>query len=148
MKPDLNNQLTHAALHYDCDAMRQLLADGADFNAVDGEEGTTAFSEALYHGVSRDCLHTMLQLGANPNVASTKGGTPLIFAVWALDFPLLQTLLDAGADPNTIGYNDEGGTTALDAVYDGFHTRDTEPEKKVLEAMELLLKSKGGRCRS
>ena len=146
MKHELNRQLVDAALHYDRDAMQRLLAAGADFNAVDPEEGTTPFSEALYNGVSQDCLHEMLQFGADPNVAPTIGGTPLIYAVWGLDFVLLQILLDRGADPNTPGFIDEDVTTPLDAVYDDFHTRETEPEKKVLEAMELLLKSRGAKC--
>jgi hypothetical protein len=122
-----------------------LLGAGADFNAVDSE-GTIPFSEALYHGVSRDCLYEMLQFGADPNVAPTIDGTPLIFAVWAFDFSLLQTLLEEGADPNTQGYINEGGMMPLDAVYDDFNILKTEPEKKVLEAMELLLKSKGAKC--
>jgi len=148
MKHELNRQLVDAAIHCDRDAMQRLLAAGADFNAVDPDEGTTPFSEALSRGVSEDCLHEMLQFGADPNVAPTIGGTPLIFAVWALNFTLLQILLDRGAEPNTPGFIDDGMTTPLDAVYDDFHTRETEPEKKVLEAMELLLKSRGAKCAS
>jgi hypothetical protein len=145
VQSDLNRQLGDAIYHYDHEAIKRLLAAGADFNVVDPEEGTTPFSEALYHGLSRDCVSDVLQMGANPDVASTKGGTPLIFAVWQLDFPLLQALLEAGAKPNTLGYTDDTPMTALDAVADDCHTRRTAPEQLVLEAMELLLKSQGAK---
>ena len=146
MKRNLNKQLIDAAIHYDFAAMKRLLAGGADFNALDPDEGDTIFTEAISHGASRDCIIDMIRLGANPNVPRAVGATPLILAVWALDLPLLQMLLDAGADLNTPGFIEEGGMTPLDAVCDGYHTTETKPEHMVLDALELLLKSKGAKC--
>jgi len=143
---DIKERLVEAAIHYDCDSMRQLLAEGADFNAVDPAEGTTPFSEAVYFGASRDCITDMLRLGAKPDVGPSIGGTPLIYAAWGLDFTLIEMLLDAGADPNTPGYIDEGPTTPLDAALAEHYCRDTEPEHKLVEAVEALLRSRGAKC--
>src|SRR5665213_2461522 len=107
MNDEINRQLIDKAIHYDIAAMRRLLDAGADFNAIDPDEGSTFFSEAVYSGVSRDCVAEMLLLGASPNVAPSIGGTPLIYAVWHFDFVLVEMLLDSGADPNTPGYIEE-----------------------------------------
>ncbi len=145
MNKDTQKRLVDAAIHYDYDAMRQLLAEGADFNAVDPADGSTPFSEAIYFGVSHDCIADMLRLGAKPDVGPTIGGTPLIYAVWGLDFILIQMLLDAGADPNTPGYIDEDAMTPLDAAASEHYCRSTEPEHKLIEAVEFLLRSRGAK---
>jgi len=142
---NLNEQLIDAAVHYDVEKMKTLLSKGADFNAVDSEEGTTAFAEAIATGVSHDCVFEMLSLGANADVQPTTGGTPLIFAVWKLDILLLKRLLEAGANPNTPGYLEDGGRTPLDAVADEYHCHDDRAVHLVIQGLEMLLKSRGAK---
>jgi len=142
---NLHEELVDAAIHYDVPRMKALLAKGADFNAIDPEEGETAFTQVIYNGVSHDCVREMLRLGANADVPPSIGGTPLIYAVWSLDILLLTTLLDAGANPNTAGFLEDGGSTPLDAVADEYHCHDDQAIHLVLDGLEMLLKSRGAK---
>ena len=86
-------------------------------------------------------------MGARPTVTGARGGHPLIYAVWSLNYGLLRSLLDSGADPNQVAFDspDDSPMTALDAVAHDYHT-DADPQAHmVLDAMGELLKQRGGK---
>jgi uncharacterized protein len=134
-----------AARQGHADALRALLESGADVNQQSGGDRTTPLLMATING-HFDLAKLLLERGANPRLASENGVTPLFAALnvaWAprAAFPqpqaylqqhatyldLMNTLLDAGADPDArvnkkpwySGYNfdrsgiDEGGATAF-----------------------------------
>ena len=111
--------LLHAAREGHIEAVRALLAGGADVNQPTGGDRTSPLLMAALNG-QYDLAMLLLEHGADPNLAaSTDGATPL-FAVlqtqWApkSNYPqpraqdhqrteyldVLRALLEAGADPN------------------------------------------------
>ena len=96
-------------------------------------------------------IETMLEYGADPNAVTTravpgiftflntKGATPFLLAAQAVDVPLMQLLLDWGANP--LAATADGTTPLMTAAgigYDeGRHTRWTEPAS--LAAVQLLM---------
>lgn len=88
--------------------VRTLLTGGANatINAVDGH-GSTALAEVL-HDV--DIVRTLLQENADPNMKTTYGCTPLMWASSHTCLSTVAALLDAGARIND---TDEYGWTAL-----------------------------------
>lgn len=79
------------------DAFVGILGRSVDIDARDPETGETQ----LYLRVARlDEVIRLLALGADPNIATHAGETPLTFAAdWGL-FEIAQHLLEAGANPN------------------------------------------------
>ena len=95
---------------------RALLDATADVNAVSGDESSPLLAAAI-NGRFNLAMY-LLERGADPNLASDGGGTPLYGAInvwWAphafypqpsaaqeqtTHLELMQALLDAGADPN------------------------------------------------
>lgn len=68
---------------------------------------------AMTYAIHRSHLHTvirLLQVGMNPNEQSIRGWTPLMVATHMGSLPIINVLLDAGADP-TIRAKD-GKTTS------------------------------------
>jgi len=111
-----------AALHFaaregQMDAIRELVAGGADINLTSGADKTPPMTEALING-HLDIAKYLLDQGANPNIANADGLTALYATVdirWRanawypqpnvaeektnyLDF--MQQLVDRGADVN------------------------------------------------
>jgi uncharacterized protein len=111
-----------AAMHFaaregQMDAIRELVAGGADINLITGADKTPPMTEALING-HIDIAKYLLDHGANPNIANADGLTPLYATVdirWRanawypqpnvaeektnyLDF--MQQLIDRGADVN------------------------------------------------
>jgi len=72
----------------------------ADLNAVDlaalGFKDTSIIDRGL------EIAKLLLAAGADPNLASARGRTPLTTAVLAKKLPLVELLLKAGADPNVV----------------------------------------------
>ena len=90
--------LVDAVKAQDAEAVRTLLADGADVNAPQ-PDGATALHWAAY----RDDVETAELLiggGANVNAANELGATPLWLAAGNGSAAMVGRLLDAGADPN------------------------------------------------
>ncbi len=117
-EPDL--PLTAAAAQGDTSQVQQLLAQGVDVNATDGQ-GWNALMWAARFGHSRT-LNALLDAGADPDRPDQglNGWTPLMFAIHTSQYQALVTLLDRGADPNaraTIDVSDRlfggEGTTPL-----------------------------------
>lgn len=97
-----------------CDAVAQLLADGADVGKRDGD-GESALHMAAYHN-RLDMVNVLLGAKADPNALDRKGKTPLRRAYDSPD--VAAALLAAGADPNAA---DKNGNTALHRAAEDDH---------------------------
>jgi len=98
-----------AAMQGNKDAVRALLKDGADVNTALGDGMTALHYAASKHDV--EMAKILLYAGANVKATTRIGGyTPLLMASRDGDAPMIETLLAAGADPNSATSN---GTTAL-----------------------------------
>ena len=85
---------------------RFLRERGADINARENwrsfvREGTP-LAKAAYQG-DNDRARWLLEEGADPNAGDINNLSPIYYAIWRRNIPLLQMLLDRGADPNHPG---------------------------------------------
>ena len=99
-------------------ATRLLLERNADPNAQD-QDGRNALVFAVGKMKRKDqplakgypfIIQALLDHGADVNLKTKKGGTPLMIAAWTADAEILRTLLKEGADPNV---QDQEGRTAM-----------------------------------
>ncbi len=109
--------LHFAAREGQLDALRELVAGGADVNKVSTNDGMSPLVSAIING-HFDAARFLLEHGANPKLA-TKGGLAPLYATIDAQWPertwypppsvteektthveLLKTLIDKGADPN------------------------------------------------
>jgi ankyrin repeat protein len=97
------------------DAALELLAQGADVNATQGD-GTTPLHWAAYQ-LDSDLVQRLLQAGANANAANRYGASVLGEAVKAANVPIIAALLKAGADVNAA--NGDGETALMLAARAG-----------------------------
>ena len=105
-----------------CDLARKLVAHGANVNARQTKE-------------PRD---------GNRNDLNRSGATPFLLATKSVDLPLMQTLLDLGADPGLT--TDEGTSAVMVAAGVGIYAPGTSPgtTEEALAALELALEAGGG----
>ena len=122
------NQLLLAARNNDEKQIHTLLQAGIDVNMKDFE-GQSALMFAVenhsndilklffeteygstFHDAASQCLHLLLERGADVNIRDISGSTPLIRASQNEDMDCMMTLLKAGAD---INLSDENGKTGL-----------------------------------
>lgn len=101
---------THSLLHLavadnNIDAVKKYLAEGYDMHTPAGD-GLTP----LHWTLNAETLSELLKLGANPNVRSREGATPIMNAVQSENIEQLKILLEAGADINA---QDNRGFTSL-----------------------------------
>jgi ankyrin repeat protein len=102
-------RLSEAAMRGDHGAITTLLSQVVDIDGAQGDGST-----ALHWAAFNDDLETtklLLAAGANVKVTTREGGiTPLFMACTNGNAAIIEALLKAGADPNSLKAN---GTTAL-----------------------------------
>lgn len=129
--------LHEAAWRGDVAAIRQLVNDGADVNAID-DMGATALYWAARGGhrlaphqcqgeerTRPEVIRTLLALGANPNIQDRRpkgfgrssGWTPLFVALHHEQFMSARVMLEHGADPNLL--SDQGLSVMSMAAAEG-----------------------------
>lgn len=119
---DSRNEVFHAA-GSGVARLHQLLACGANINAVD-DEGKTALMLAAEKG-QVGTVNALLAAGADVNATDDDGDTALMHAADEGNNAVVRLLLDAGAD---INIRNKEGETAFDIANEEGHT----------EIMELL----------
>lgn len=85
----------------DLDALRQLIAEGADVNARRKEDLETPLLMAARRGWVEVC-RVLCAAGADPNSQRHDGWVALYSADLYRHVPLLNVLLEAGADPDAL----------------------------------------------
>lgn len=113
--PDGRTPLMIAAQTGRPEAVRLLLARGADANARESTQFQTVLMWAAAEG-HVETVKTLLAAGADLKARSKAGFTALLFAVRHGRIWVVDTLLDAGADPNEAllaGMNATAGASAL-----------------------------------
>ncbi len=145
---DLDRQLLCAVEEHDLPRVRALITAGANVNFRDPDhDDQCILSSAIFH--YSDFVLELINAGASPNQSPSKTGLPLHYAVWNMDYQLIEYLLvHAKADVNGISFMEPGElpATALDAAYDEYHCQDTPGSSLVLDGIVALLKAYGGKC--
>ncbi|MCE2423339.1 MAG: ankyrin repeat domain-containing protein [Gemmatimonadetes bacterium] len=105
-----DSPVADAAMRGDTEELRELLQNGADANAAQGD-GMTALHWAAERG-DMEAARMLRHAGANVSAVTRIGGyAPVHLAARRGSADVLKLLLDAGADPNAITSN--SGATAL-----------------------------------
>ena len=91
-------RLVEAVQNRDREAVRSLLAQGADMNAAQAD-GATAIAWAA-HWDDLETADLLIRAGANVNAANDYGFTPLSLACTNRSGAMVEKLLAAGANPN------------------------------------------------
>ncbi len=98
---DARNDRNSTPLHWavsDGAKVRQLLENGADINAKTERQRTPlSLAAAMLFDIAP--LKLLLDKGANPNIASIDGQTPLMYAARAGNLEVMELLLAKKADP-------------------------------------------------
>lgn len=101
--------LLKAVYDEDIDAVKELLASGADVNVVDKSYDTTALAGAVARG-NRQIVKMLLKAGADPNKVNSKGQTALMNLSDSTASVIVKDLISEGANIAAI---DEEGDSAL-----------------------------------
>lgn len=123
-------------LSLDYQKIKCLLDEGADLNEIDEDEGESIFSTFVEN--HHHHIYDLINYGAKTTSQDeSRGGNPLIYAVWQLNYGLLRTLLRLGANPNASGFHEDNDIpmTALDAVESEYHCDNDKYAHQVLESV-------------
>ncbi|AFM23745.1 ankyrin repeat domain-containing protein [Desulfomonile tiedjei] len=120
----LNERLMRAAGQHRLEAVKNLLAQGADVNAK-WEDGRTVLMQAVL-STNLELVRFLLDKGADVN-ATDQSGTALMYAAERGQFEIMKVLLDKGADVNARG---NSGITAL--IY-AARSRNVEAVKLLID---------------
>ena len=94
--------LIRASANGDLAAVKKILSEGADINAVDSK-GRSALIEAAWGGYS-GIVKVLIDGGADVNCVDNSGFTALMRAVEEQDVSIVSMLIEKGADVNTRGF--------------------------------------------
>jgi ankyrin repeat protein len=135
------------------DVVKLLIAKGADINARAEENdwpsqitsepraqyrptgGLTALLYAARDGC-KACVETLLDAGADINMPTPDGVTPMMLAIDNSNFDIAAYLLERGANPHTW---DWWGRTALYIATDMSPRSGSDPGPKALDVVKMLL---------
>ena len=110
--------LMHAARGGHVAAVRVFIAAGADVNAQ-SPQGWTALAKAAYNGDTErgyvEVIEVLADAGATLDARIFFGITPLMLAAGGGDAPVVEWLINAGAD--VLAVNDGGRTARMMANY-------------------------------
>lgn len=113
--------LMHAACGGHVAAVRVLIAAGADVN-TQSPQGWTALAKAAYNGETGrgyvEVIEVLADAGATLDARIFFGITPLMLAAGGGDAPVVEWLINAGADVLAVN---EGGRTARMMANDKFY---------------------------
>jgi ankyrin repeat protein len=133
-----NRSLLSAVKSRDGNAVRALLAAGADANEADGD-GTTALMRAA-DGNEEEIARLLMEARADVNKSNDYGYSALSLACINANSELVKALLDAGANPNAAAWNGEtalmtcsraGAAAGVEALLKrGAAANAAEPEKE------------------
>jgi len=137
--------LMHAAHGGHVDAVQVLIAAGADVNAR-SPQGWTAVAKAAYNGETGRgyvaVIEVLREAGASLDERIFFGITPLMLAAGGGDAPVVEWLINAGAD---VLATNEGGRTARLMANDKFYV---DVINLLTEAERQLGVSEDGSCSS
>lgn len=119
--------LFSAAIRGDTDRIKDLLADGAEVNAMNST-GRTAMMAASFNGNLR-VVRVLLAYGADVNLADEYGNTALMDAVMFGREELVNLLITAGADVNA---KDKKGISVIEKS-------KTTPYTHIVKILEPLV---------
>ena len=111
---DLDSDLLYAAENGDFELAKSAIENGADVNAA-LEDGFSALHLAVKS--SKNIVELLIMKGANPNVSSNRGYTPLMRAAGLCKPEIVGLLLSAGADTEM---KDCDGKTAYQLFHETF----------------------------
>jgi hypothetical protein len=97
-RPVLNRQLSSACKDGNVETMKNLLAQGATANAIDGD-GFPVIYIAAYHG-DGEMVRLLLEAGANVNAVTRERNTALVAASGRGHVQVVRMLLSRGARVN------------------------------------------------
>ena len=100
----------------DITEIKNLIANGADVNAANKDDGYTPIMNAA-HGGHAKIVTALLKSGADVNAANKDGYTPIMVAVFKDYYEIVTALLKAGADINASNKN--GATVLVIATQQG-----------------------------
>src|SRR5258705_6311711 len=96
--PGADFGLVRAVQNKDTEAVLSLLKQHVDVNSP-GPDGATALAWAV-HWDDLNTANLLIGAGAKVNAASDNGVTPLWLACYNGSAPMVERLLESGADPN------------------------------------------------
>ncbi|MEN6391303.1 MAG: tetratricopeptide repeat protein [Syntrophomonas sp.] len=98
----LDSRICYAASNNHLEEVKELLAEGADPNAIDDQWDCPLNMASMYQ--NKEMAKLLLSSGANVNIVPPSGRTPLLMALkwsyWDDCYDYVETLLKAGANVN------------------------------------------------